>query len=368
MIPTFDIYKGKKILVTGHTGFKGSWLSIWLKLLKADVHGLSLNIPTTPSNFEVSNLAEHINDNRLDITNFESIHKFISTLQPDFIFHLAAQPLVRQSYKDPLKTIMTNAIGTSNILNSINQINKPVTAILITSDKVYDNRELQRGYLENDMLGGKDPYSASKGMAELAIKTFFHSYFKEPNSLVKIGIARAGNVIGGGDWAEDRIIADCIRAWSLGEKVKIRNPDSTRPWQHVLEPLSGYLTLGSNLFKSNKLNGESFNFGPKANQNYSVRELISQMKKYWSDVQWVESSQLKNNMHEANLLQLNCDKAFSEIHWSPVLEFDETIKLTTTWYKNFYENPKSNLYKFSENQINEYINIAKRRFVNWSMQ
>jgi len=367
MTSTFDIYKGKKVLITGHTGFKGSWLSVWLKLLKADVYGLSLNIPTSPSNFEVSNLGEHISDNRLDITNFESTHNFISTLQPDFIFHLAAQPLVRQSYKDPLNTIMTNAIGTSNILNSINQISKSVTAVLITSDKVYDNKELERGYIENDRLGGKDPYSASKGMAELAIRTFFQSYFKESNSFVRIGIARAGNVIGGGDWADDRIIADCVRSWSVGEKVKIRNPDSTRPWQHVLEPLSGYLTLGSNLYKSNQFNGESFNFGPKANQNYSVRELISQMKKHWADAQWVDCSQSKNDMPEANLLQLNCDKAFSKINWSPVLEFDETVKLTTIWYKNYYENPKSNFYEFTLNQIKEYINIAKQRFVNWTV-
>tara|TARA_B100000989_G_scaffold298952_1_gene291333 strand:- start:17998 stop:19092 length:1095 start_codon:yes stop_codon:yes gene_type:complete len=359
-----NIYKNKKVLVTGHTGFKGSWLSLWLTKLDADVYGISKDIPTKPSNYKVSNLFKYMSDYREDITNYDSIEKIISEIKPDFVFHLAAQSLVRSAYDEPINTIKTNALGTVNIMEALRKLNKNVSLIMITSDKVYDNLEWVWGYRENDNLGGKDPYSASKGMAELAIKSYINSYFSNNNSNIKIGIARAGNVIGGGDWAANRIIADCVKSWSENKKVEIRNPKSTRPWQHVLEPLSGYLTLGHNLFNG-VFNGEAFNFGPTADQNFTVAELINEMKRYWPGADWKDTSS-KDNFDEAGLLKLNCDKSLQKLKWSPVLSFEENVKFTSHWYKYFYENKNENIYEFSLNQIDEYSFIAKKKESVWT--
>ena len=235
---------------------------------------------------------------------------------------------------------------------------------MITSDKVYDNKEWIWGYRENDLLGGRDPYSASKGMAELAIKTYIESFFYQKNSNVKVGIARAGNVIGGGDWAIDRIIPDCIKAFSLNKKVKIRNPNATRPWQHVLEPLSGYLTLAKNLYNNN-FKGEAYNFGPNPNQNYSVAELIHEMSYHWENVKWTNTRDKKNKFHEASLLKLNCDKALTDLNWTPTLNFKETVKMTVEWYKKFYQNPNESMYDFSVSQIDYFTKKFIQNGNNW---
>jgi CDP-glucose 4,6-dehydratase len=265
-----NIYKGKTVLVTGHTGFKGSWIVMWLNHMGAKVIGLSDKVPTNPSLFSTANLTSRIQDLRVDIRDLKAVSNAVDTAKPDIIFHLAAQALVADSYSDPVTTIQTNAIGTMNILESIRMLNRKVTAIMITSDKVYDNVEWIWGYKESDVIGGKDPYSASKGLAELILKSYFHSYFNTKQSKVRICIARAGNVIGGGDWAANRIVPDSMKAWAKNNPVILRNPESTRPWQHVLEPIGGYLLLGSLLYQDLKLNGEAFNFGPNDEADHSV--------------------------------------------------------------------------------------------------
>ena len=238
---------------------------------------------------------------------------------------------------------------------------------MITSDKAYDNVEWPWGYRETDSLGGKDPYSASKGMAELAIKTYIESFFRKNNNIA-IGIARAGNVIGGGDWAEDRIVPDCIRSWSKNLPVDIRNPISTRPWQHVLEPLSGYLTLGAALTSQQDLHGEAFNFGPSVDQNYSVKELIHEMEKYWDNVSWNDVSNKNEEFHEAGLLKLNCDKALALLNWTSTLKFNENISMTVNWYKNYYQKKnKQDIYEYSISQISEYVSLARKKGIEWSI-
>jgi CDP-glucose 4,6-dehydratase len=361
-------YKNKTVLITGHTGFKGSWLSVWLSSIGANVVGLSHNIPTSPSNFEASKIDKVLNDHRVDIRNRKKVGELIQASQPDFVFHLAAQSLVRPSYESPLETIETNALGSANILDALRALEKPTVAVMITSDKAYDNVEWVWGYRETDPLGGKDPYSASKGMAELAIRSFVESFFKTPESKTRIGITRAGNVIGGGDWATDRIVPDCMKAWSLGEVVEIRSPGATRPWQHVLEPLSGYLTLGADLTKKAEIHGEAYNFGPPAHQNHSVRDLINEMKKYWDNIQWNDVSKNLEHLHEAGLLKLNCDKALFDLGWQPTLQFSDTVRMTVEWYKNYYNNIGSSMFDFTVEQINEYTKLAKARGMRWTIQ
>ena len=359
-------FKGANVLVTGHTGFKGGWLTLWLKHLGANVSGVSLGVPTEPSLFNTAQLQEQIDDHRLDIRDQDALKKLILKLQPDFVFHLAAQPLVRSSYENPIETISTNTLGTANVLDALRTLVKPVVAIMITSDKAYDNVEWVWGYRETDKLGGKDPYSASKGMAELVIRTFVESFFNSPHSNVSIGIVRAGNVIGGGDWAVDRIVPDCMRAWSNNEMVNIRSPDATRPWQHVLEPLSGYLCLAAALVQDSNKHGEAYNFGPPANQNYSVRLLIDEMAKYWKNIRWNDTSQSEEHLHEAGLLKLNCDKALFDLEWTPSLQFEETVRMTAEWYKAFYENNTDSMYEFSLSQIMEYTKLANERGLGWA--
>jgi CDP-glucose 4,6-dehydratase len=287
-------------------------------------------------------------------------------LQPDFVFHLAAQPLVRPSYENPIDTISINTLGTANVLDALRALDKPTVAVMITSDKAYDNVEWVWGYRETDRLGGKDPYSASKGMAELVIRTYVESFFNSPDSNVRVGIVRAGNVIGGGDWAVDRVVPDCMTAWSRNEIVNIRSPGSTRPWQHVLEPLSGYLSLASALASDSNKHGQAYNFGPPANQNYSVRLLIDEMAKYWKNIRWNDTSQSEDHLHEAGLLKLNCDKALFDLNWTPSLQFEETVRMTAQWYKAFYENNTDSMYAFSLSQITEYTKLANERGIEWA--
>lgn len=360
-------FQNKTVLVTGHTGFKGAWLSAWLKSLGANLVGISLDVPTNPSHFEYLNIKNSIDDLRIDIKNYAALEDAILSAQPDYVFHLAAQALVRNSYSDPMGTWHTNVLGTLNVLEALRKLEKPCAAVIITSDKCYDNVEWVWGYRENDPMGGPDPYSASKGAAELAIKSQIKSFFNSDKSNVRIASARAGNVIGGGDWAADRIVPDCVRAWSEGRVVNLRNPHSTRPWQHVLEPLSGYLNLAVALKRDQLYHGESFNFGPQSQQTKSVTELVQEMSLSWDKVCWnhpQDSSTLKNP-YESSLLKLNCDKALHYLGWHALMSFENTVKMTADWYKVFYENPNK-ISATTLSQIDSYVALANSRGMLWA--
>ena len=327
----------------------------------AKVTGLALEPPTTPSHFISAQIGHDIHDLRIDLRDKDNVERMMHEIQPDFVFHLAAQPLVRRSYSDPVSTYASNVIGTLHILESLRKLNHPCVAVLITSDKCYNNVEWIWGYRETDRLGGPDPYSASKGAAELVIRSYVLSFFPKGGN-IRIGIGRAGNVIGGGDWAEDRIVPDCVRAWSKSEKAPLRNPQATRPWQHVLEPLSGYLKLAMELSKKSQLHGEPFNFGPPAHQNHTVLELVQEMSKYWDKVRWTEDHNPDAHPYESGLLKLNCDKALHHLQWQAVLNFEETAKLTTEWYQYYY-NESKNIRDYTIFQINEYDRLNKLRGV-----
>lgn len=359
-----NVYQNKKVLVTGNTGFKGSWLSIWLVMLGAKVYGLSNGVPTKPSHFDSAKISDKITYVEIDIRSLHDVTQIINEVKPDFVFHLAAQPLVRLSYNDPTLTIETNVIGTMNILEALRRVNHTCCAVMITSDKCYDNVEWIWGYRETDALGGKDPYSASKGAAELVIKTYAHSFFSKEESNIKVASSRAGNVIGGGDWAQDRIVPDCVTSWSKGKNVQVRNLSATRPWQHVLEPLSGYLLLGQNLFENPKIHGEPFNFGPNADQNYTVGELVEEMQKNWpvSGVDVIPNP--ADQKKEATLLKLCCDKAFHLLGWQPTLNFIETVQFTVDWYQKYYTQ-NTDIFDMSCKQIEEYIQLALERQQIW---
>ena len=356
-----ETFNNKNIIVTGHTGFKGSWLSLWLTAMGANVTGISKDIPTSPSNFKAINLSARIEDLRCDINNLESLRKIIKLKKPDFFFHLAAQPIVNEAYVNPLETFSTNGIGTLNILESLRDLENNCVAIFITSDKCYLNREWIWGYRETDEIGGLDPYSGSKGVAELILRSYFNSYFN-CNHPVKIGIGRAGNVIGGGDWAINRIIPDIVKSWHSNKEVVLRNPNSTRPWQHVLEPLSGYLKLAEHLFYSNELNGEAFNFGPSSDEEFSVLDLVKEMSMHWSQVKWGVDKNHDNVHHESTLLKLNCDKAITKLKWKSTMKFSETVKMTSEWYKSFYSSPKNSVTR-SLKQIDEYQKLLAERSI-----
>lgn len=360
-----NVFENKTVVITGHTGFKGSWLALWLSQLRAKVIGISDAIPTSPSHFESGGLWSILDDRRLDIRNRAELCSQLNEIKPDFIFHLAAQPLVRNSYSDPIKTWETNTLGTINLLESLRTFEHDCTAIMITSDKCYDNVEWIWGYKETDALGGPDPYSASKGAAELAIRSYVRSYFKA-NGPVRIGIGRAGNVIGGGDWAGDRIIPDCMRAWARGEVVPLRNPNATRPWQHVLEPLSGYLNLAVELCLSHKFHGEPFNFGPAASTNQSVGLLVDSMCRQWDKALWEDTSSKEAGPYESGLLKLNCDKALYHLNWQSNWNFDRTVKETIDWYKAFYSEESLDIKDISLGQIESYTKSAREKGLLWA--
>lgn len=362
-----DVYKNKKVLVTGHTGFKGSWLTTWLLKLGASVVGISKDIPTHPSMFEELDLESKITHYQEDIRDLEAIQRIISDQKPDFLFHLAAQPIVSTSYSDPIETISSNVMGTANILEALKTSNHECTAVIITSDKAYDNVEQVWGYKEDDKMGGKDIYSGSKGAAELIIKSYYHSFLQDESCNIKLGIGRAGNVIGGGDWAKDRIVVDCMLAWSKDESVEIRSPEATRPWQHVLEPLSGYLDLGAALYQNNSLHGEAFNFGPRAEQNHTVKQLLEDLSVYWNFDTVDDAFTVTDNIpfHEAGLLKLNCDKALFYLKWQANLEYKDTIRFTSEWYYDFYKN-SADMYEKTISQIVEYERLAQGRTLAWT--
>ena len=321
-------------------------------MLGANVIGIALDPYTNPSNFEVCELAGEIIDNRVDISNYSEIEKIIKDSKPDFVFHLAAQAIVKKSYANPIETWKTNTIGTLNVLEGLRKLNKKCIAVIITSDKCYNNVEWTWGYRENDPLGGNDPYSASKGSAELVINSHIKSFFPKENTLVRIASARAGNVIGGGDWSDQRLVPDCMKKWLKSETVKIRNPDSTRPWQHVLEALNGYLYLAFSLHKSNKFNGESFNFSSDKIKNLTVINFLNLVKKQWPEISWKIIKRKK--FKESGLLQLNNSKAQKKLGWKPKLNIQQTIKFIVSWYKDIYIN-KKDPFKVTNSQIINFL-------------
>lgn len=362
-----NIYAGKKVLVTGNTGFKGSWLSTWLTMLGAEVYGFSKDIPTNPSMFDVLDLEHKIHHEYGDIRNRDAMNAYIQKIKPDFIFHLAAQAIVSTSYEDPFDTITTNVVGTASVLEAIRNITWQCTCVLITSDKAYDNVEWIWGYRETDAVGGKDVYSGSKGAAELTIKCYWKSFIQGMSN-IKMGVARAGNVIGGGDWAKDRIVVDCMKAFSEGKTVEIRCPKSTRPWQHVLEPLSGYLNLGWYLYENKCDNGEPFNFGPRAEQTKTVFELTQDLAIEWG-LNKDNAAKLTGNIpfKEASLLKLNCDKALAYLNWHSTLHYEQCVHLIAEWYKAFYLEKNAAMYALTESQIEYYMQEAKKEKLVWAL-
>jgi CDP-glucose 4,6-dehydratase len=359
------IFEGKSVLITGHTGFKGAWLTAWMKLLGANVTGIGLDPNTKSSHFLAAHMNIGINDLRIDVRDLSEITSAITSFKPDFVFHLAAQSLVKDSYLNPVDTWSTNVIGTVNILESLRKLDKKCVAIMVTSDKCYENFEWVWGYRENDRLGGKDPYSASKSAAEFAIKSYVDSFFNSSENQIRIASVRAGNVIGGGDWALNRIVPDFINSWTSGAKFEIRNPRSTRPWQHVLEPLSGYIVLAMELMVNPSLHGESFNFGPKDQKSYSVLDLVNSLSKNLDFLELQEQIKSTNLEKEAGLLKLNCDKAFNMLNWRAVMDFEQTTKMTATWYRSYYQDTYATK-ELTNNQILEYINFAKTNDHSWA--
>ena len=353
-------FKNKKILITGHTGFKGSWLSIWLTYLGAKVVGVSNEILKKPSNYEICNLKKKIDHYSIDIRDQKKIKNIILKYKPDYIFHLAAQSLVQKSYLEPKNTFETNAIGTLNLLESLKNCNlkKICSVVIITSDKSYKNLELNRGYKENDILGGTDPYSASKACAELVIQSYLTSFLRVKKN-IKISVARAGNVIGGGDWSENRLIPDCIKSIKNKRKLILRFPNSTRPWQHVLEVLYGYMLLAIKQ-KKTKLNDSIFNFGPNNKVSITVLDLVKKIDKKWKNLNW-KIIKPKKKLYESKLLKLNSNKAFNILKWRCLLNANQTLDFVINWYKYYYQNKKQDMYSYSINQIKEYQLILKNK-------
>lgn len=358
------IYKDKTVLVTGHTGFKGSWLAYWLKQMGANVVGYSLEASTQPNHIALLNL--DIVSIIGDIRDLDALDKTFAMYQPDIVFHLAAQALVRPSYANPIETYETNVIGTLKVFEACRKNN--VKAIVnITSDKAYENKEWMWGYRENDPMGGYDPYSASKGCADLLASSYRNSYFNpldyKKSHQTLLSTCRAGNVIGGGDWAQDRLMTDVMVSVSQGKKVSIRNPKATRPWQHVLEPLSGYLQIGQKLLEEKVEFGEAWNFGPSDEGSICVEEVVHHVKKHWDKIDY-EINRDPNQLHEANLLKLDCSKAHIKLHWKDVWDSETTFEKTVKWYKAFYENSKI----MSQEDLEDYIKDATCKKIEWTIE
>lgn len=357
-----NVYKDRKVFVTGNTGFKGSWLVLWLIKLGAKVIGYSLPPPTYPNHHEILKL--DFETIIADIRDFQSIYRAIASFQPDIIFHLAAQSLVRKSYQDPVETFEINVMGTVNIFEACRRIGTVKAIVNITSDKCYENQEWIWGYRESDPLGGHDPYSASKGCAELVTASYCRSFFPlseyQKTHQTLVTSVRAGNVIGGGDWGEDRLIPDIMRAVSKNEKAIIRNPEATRPWQHVLEPLAGYLFLGQRLLEGKKEFSGAWNFGPNEEGHKIVLNVVKELKTYWENIDFEIVSDEKNP-HEAKLLKLDCSKAHAQLGWRPVWDNSTMFRKTVEWYREFYELGRV----LSHNHLAEYINDAKQKRASW---
>jgi len=359
-------YQGKRVMVTGHTGFKGAWLSLWLKKLGARVHGLSLPPPTLPNLHEVIQQGTFVGENIGDIRQLETLKGAVAAAQPEVVFHLAAQPLVRRSYAEPLETLQTNAMGTANLLEAIRTAGLNCIVIVVTSDKCYENREWEFAYRENDPLGGHDVYSMSKAATELVAQAWNRSFFQPDAKLGPVVTVRAGNVIGGGDYAQDRIVPDCIRALIEGQPILVRNPAAVRPWQHVLECLSGYLLLGARLGQEPKTSrlASPFNFGPEPSARQPVRCLVDEILKVWPG-QWVDGSNPKS-VHEATLLSLSIEKAGALLGWHPAWDFKEAIQRTVNWYHQRHALNNLAMSDFSSQQIDDYACAAGKKGLAWA--
>jgi len=350
----FKLFRNKKILITGHNGFKGSWLTIWLYLLGAKIVGISLRNESLYNHFNLVKNKIRIKSYYFDINQKKKIESIILKEKPDFIFHLAAQSLVYKSIINPKFNWETNVIGLLNILEALNKLKKKCIGIIITSDKCYKNIEKKIEYKETDILGGIDPYSASKASAEILFHSYYKTFVENKNNKLRLCTARAGNVIGGGDWSNKRLIPDCMKMWLMNKVPIIRNPKSTRPWQHVLEALSGYLTLSIKLSKDKNINGHSFNFSSDKIKNITVEEFLKKIKKQWPDITW--NGNKKNEFYESSLLQLNTNKAKRILKWKARLSLNQTIKFIVDWYRNFSKN-KKNIFDISKSQINEFMKI-----------
>jgi CDP-glucose 4,6-dehydratase len=363
-------YRDKRVWISGHTGFKGSWLALWLLELGAKVYGYSHVPPTDPALFEQLNLAGRIHHEIGDVDHKEAVDRSIQSAQPDFVFHLAAQPLVRSSYDTPVQTYTTNVLGTIHVMEALRSLTRACAAVMVTTDKCYENREWLYGYREEDPLGGYDPYSSSKAAAEIAIGSWRRSFFQ--GHPVRIASARAGNVIGGGDWARDRIVPDCVRRLQRGEIFPVRNKVATRPWQHVLEPLSAYLWLGAVLADPSlrpfprEHFAAAFNFGPGLEANRTVAELVQEILKHWPG-EWRDGSDPKAR-HEAKLLNLATDKAHHLLGWSPAWKFERAVAATARWYRTNHESGASPgaIQELTVRQIDEYQVDARERGVLWA--
>ena len=348
-----NFWKGKKVFITGHTGFKGGWLSIWLAGSGAKVTGYSLKPETNPSLFKSCSIEKKINSIIGDVRDEKKLKKTILEAEPDIVFHLASQPLVLKSYENPVETYEINLMGTVNILNAMRDISSVKAFINVTSDKCYANDENLKAFKENDSMGGYDPYSSSKACSELITAAYRSSFFK---NIVAIATARAGNVIGGGDWAENRIIPDFIKKIQQKQKLVIRNSESIRPWQFVLEPLNGYLILAEKLFLDGQHYSESWNFGPNKKDDKTVEWLISKFDKEYGEGSNFEIESTENSLHEAKNLRLDCSKSMKRLNWSPKLNIEKSISMTCAWYKNFYKGDQD-MYSFSAEQIKQYESI-----------
>jgi len=359
-----DIYQGKRVLVTGHTGFKGSWLCMWLSAMGADILGFSLAPNTTPNHFSLIESDLTMRSVIGDIRDLNVLKQTINEFRPEIVFHLAAQSLVRLSYEQPVDTLHTNIIGTANIFEACRHTSSVRAIVNITSDKCYENREWVWGYRENDPMGGYDPYSASKGCAELVTSAYRNSFFSREaygkKHCILLASARAGNVIGGGDWARDRIVTDMMEAASRGKELLIRSPEATRPWQHVLEPLSAYLQLGQKLLEGKKEYAEAWNFGPNDDGATSVVKVVQEMQKIWNKIEYrVEKN--RANPHEANLLKLDCSKARMKLHWKAIWNTHLTCVKTAEWYKTYY----SQSLVITASQLESYIHDARQADAEW---
>ena len=360
------IFKNKNVLVTGHTGFQGSWLSLWLKLLGSNVVGYALEPPTQPSLFETLSLEHETKHIIGDLRDKEKLSSIISQNQPEIIFHLGAQAIVRESYAKPLETLETNIIGTANLLESIRNCLSVKVVVIMTSDKCYDNTHSEHPHTENDPMGGFDLYSASKGAAELVTSSYRNSFFSNGN-LTRIATVRAGNVIGGGDWAEDRLIPDSIRALMKNQSVGIRNPNAKRPWQYVLESISGMLWLAAKMFEEDKFN-EAWNFGPDiSSDSLQVEDIVKRTIKSWDSKSTIKMQNNSDILHESESLLLDSSKANQRLGWKNVYSIDQVLSETVEWYKTYHENNKD-MKQFTISQIKNYISYGQQSNLAWAKQ
>jgi CDP-glucose 4,6-dehydratase len=365
------VFHGTPVLVTGHTGFKGSWLSIWLQELGAEVVGYSVDVPTVPSNFEASHLGQRVVDVRGDVRDLGALRRVIGEHEPRVVFHLAAQPIVRLSYAEPKETFDVNVGGTVNVLEAVRRTDSVEAVVCVTSDKCYENREWLWGYREIDRLGGHDPYSASKAMAELAIASYRRSFFPVETyseHSTALASARAGNVVGGGDWTQDRLVVDCMRALMDGQPIPVRNPHSVRPWQLVLEPLSGYLWLAAKLVQEGGRFAEAWNFAPSEHVAVSVGDMVQKLIELWGAGEWEDLSAGQTQaLHETSLLRLNWEKAANRLGWRPIYDWHEAVAETVSWFKTYNERGANmDMYDACVGQIARYVDRARGLGVAWA--